>query len=58
MKQEADAANAEDVAEDEEYEEDLDHMDDDLQANKVLKGSQSPLAPSKDTEKDKGQFLG
>ena len=58
MKKEADAANAEDVAEDEEYEEDSDHMDDDLQASKVLKGSKGPLTPSKDTEKDKGQFLG
>ena len=33
-------------------------MDDDLQASKVLKGSKGPLTPSKDTEKDKGQFLG
>ena len=58
MEKEADAANAEDVAEDEEYEEDSDNMGDDLQASKVLKGSQGPLTPSKDTEKDTGQFIG
>ena len=33
-------------------------MDDDQQASKVLKGSKGPLRQSKDTEKDKGQFLG
>ena len=58
MKKEADAVNAEDVAEAAEYEQDSDHMDDDLQASKVPKGSKGPLTPSKDTDKDTGQFLG
>ena len=58
MKKEADAANAEDVAEAAEYEEDSDHMDDDLQASKVPMGSKGPLTPSKDTDRDEGQFLG
>ena len=33
-------------------------MGDDLQSSKVLKGPRGPLTPPKDTEKDKGQFLG
>ena len=45
MKREADAANAEGVAEDAEYEEDSDNMDDDLQASNVLKVSKSTLTP-------------
>ena len=54
MKQEADAAHAEYVAQAAEDEQDSDHMDDDLQASKVPKGSKGPLTPSKGTEKDKG----